>query len=80
VFVDRRGALVAASATGSCRQRRPRRERRRQIYYRADVPSRRGQIYDRSGTIVLAASVMRDRLIVAADKLTRATARDDRAS
>jgi cell division protein FtsI/penicillin-binding protein 2 len=42
----------------------------RQIYYRADVPSQRGQIYDRSGTIVLAASVTRDRLIVAADQLT----------
>lgn len=42
----------------------------RQIFYRADVPSQRGQIYDRSGTIVLAASVSRDRLIVAADKLT----------
>ena len=25
---------------------------RRQIYYRAEVPSHRGQIYDRSGTIV----------------------------
>jgi cell division protein FtsI/penicillin-binding protein 2 len=42
----------------------------RQIYYRADVPSQRGQIYDRSGTIVLASSVVRDRLIVAADRLT----------
>src|SRR5438093_13336986 len=42
----------------------------RQIYYRADVPSQRGQIYDRSGTVVLAASVTRDRLIVAADTLT----------
>ena len=42
----------------------------RQIYYRADVPSQRGQIYDRSGTIVLAASVSRDRLVVAADQLT----------
>ncbi|HTK44541.1 MAG TPA: penicillin-binding protein 2 [Patescibacteria group bacterium] len=42
----------------------------RQIYYRADVPSQRGQIYDRSGTILLAASVVRDRLIVAADKLS----------
>jgi cell division protein FtsI/penicillin-binding protein 2 len=42
----------------------------RQIYYRAEVPSQRGQIYDRSGTIQLAASVVRDRLIVAADKLT----------
>jgi stage V sporulation protein D (sporulation-specific penicillin-binding protein) len=42
----------------------------RQIYYRAEVPSQRGQIFDRSGTIVLAASVTRDRLIVAADLLT----------
>jgi len=42
----------------------------RQIYYRADVPSQRGQIYDRSGTIVLAASVTRDRLIVNAEQLT----------
>jgi stage V sporulation protein D (sporulation-specific penicillin-binding protein) len=42
----------------------------RQIYYRADVPSLRGQIYDRSGTIVLAASVTRDRLIVDAEQLT----------
>ncbi len=40
-----------------------------QIYYRAEVPSRRGQIYDRSGTVVLAASVMRDRLIVSAEHL-----------
>ena len=42
----------------------------RQIYYRAEVPSQRGQIYDRSGTIVLAASVTRDRLIVNAEGLT----------
>ena len=42
----------------------------RQIFYRAEVPSQRGQIYDRSGTIVLAASVTRDRLILAADQLT----------
>jgi cell division protein FtsI (penicillin-binding protein 3) len=45
---------------------------RRQIYYRAEVPSRRGQIYDRSGTVVLAASVMRDRLIVSAENMTTA--------
>jgi cell division protein FtsI/penicillin-binding protein 2 len=43
---------------------------RRQIYSRAEVPSKRGQIYDRSGTIVLAASVTRDRLIVSAERLT----------
>jgi cell division protein FtsI/penicillin-binding protein 2 len=42
----------------------------KQIYYRAEVPSQRGQIYDRSGTIVLAASVTRDRLIVNAEQLT----------
>jgi cell division protein FtsI/penicillin-binding protein 2 len=42
----------------------------RQIYYRAEVPSQRGQIYDRSGTIVLAASVTRSRLIVNAEQLT----------
>ncbi|MGH2900331.1 MAG: hypothetical protein ACRDMZ_16775, partial [Solirubrobacteraceae bacterium] len=45
---------------------------RRQIYDRHDVPSRRGQIYDRSGTVVLAASVMRDRLIVSAEHMTPA--------
>ena len=43
---------------------------RRQIYYRAEVPSTRGQIYDRSGTIVLAASVTRDRLIVSAEHMS----------
>ena len=42
----------------------------RQIYYQAEVPSRRGQIYDRSGTVVLAASVMRDRLIVSAQHMS----------
>ena len=45
---------------------------RRQIYYRADVPTKRGQIYDRSGTVVLAASVVRDRLIVSAQHMTDA--------
>jgi cell division protein FtsI (penicillin-binding protein 3) len=43
---------------------------RRQIYYREEVPSRRGQIYDRSGTVVLAASVTRDKLIVSAQRMT----------
>src|SRR5512132_4022165 len=45
---------------------------RRQIYDRHDVPSRRGQIYDRSGTVVLAASVMPDRLIVSAEHMSAA--------
>lgn len=42
---------------------------RRQIYFRAEVPSERGQIYDRSGTIVLASSVTRDRLIVSSEDM-----------
>ena len=42
---------------------------RRQIYYRAEVPSERGQIFDRSGTIVLASSVTRDRLIVSSEDM-----------
>jgi cell division protein FtsI/penicillin-binding protein 2 len=45
---------------------------RREIYYRDEIPSKRGQIYDRSGTVVLAASVIRDRLIVSAEHLTDA--------
>src|SRR4051794_12488230 len=45
---------------------------RRQIYLRTEVPSRRGQIYDRSGTVVLAASVTRDRLIVSAQRMSDA--------
>ena len=42
----------------------------KQIFYRAEVPSQRGQIYDRSGTIVLASSVVREKLVVAADQMT----------
>jgi cell division protein FtsI/penicillin-binding protein 2 len=38
----------------------------RQIYLRTEVPGRRGEIYDRSGTVVLASSVIHDRLIVTA--------------
>src|SRR5512143_407050 len=43
---------------------------RRQIYSQTRVPSRRGQIFDRSGTVVLAASVTRDRLIVSAERMS----------
>jgi cell division protein FtsI (penicillin-binding protein 3) len=45
---------------------------RRQIYYHQTIPSRRGQIFDRSGTVVLAASVTRDQLIVSAEHMTDA--------
>jgi cell division protein FtsI (penicillin-binding protein 3) len=44
----------------------------RQIYLRTEVPSRRGEIYDRSGLVVLASSVVRDRLVVAAEHMTEA--------
>ncbi len=42
----------------------------RQIYLRTEVASRRGEIFDRSGTVVLASSVIHDRLIVSAVHLT----------
>src|SRR5258706_9207520 len=42
----------------------------RQIYLRTEVPSRRGDIYDRSGTVVLASTLIRDRLIVTAQHLS----------
>jgi cell division protein FtsI/penicillin-binding protein 2 len=35
-----------------------------------DVPSRRGDIYDRTGTVVLATTLMRERLVAAPDQLT----------
>ena len=41
----------------------------RQTSLRLEIPSRRGTIYDRSGTVVLAATLQRDRLIAWADQL-----------
>ena len=71
VFVVAAGALVTRLGYWQLIQRDELVESaRRQIYYRAEVPSRRGQIYDRSGTLVLAASVTRDRLIVSAERMT----------
>src|SRR4051812_3110494 len=35
-----------------------------------DLPSRRGDVYDRSGTVVLATTVQRERLVAAPDQLT----------
>lgn len=73
VFVVAAGALVTRLGYWQVAQREQLVESaRRQIYYRDTVPSRRGQIYDRSGTVVLAASVMRDRLIVSAEHMTAA--------
>ena len=71
VFVVAAGALVVRLGYWQIGQHDLLVDRaRRQIYFREDVPSRRGQIYDRSGTVVLAASVMRDRLIVSASHMT----------
>jgi cell division protein FtsI/penicillin-binding protein 2 len=42
-----------------------------QTTIRVDVPTRRGDIYDRTGTILLATTVDRDRLVAAADQLAR---------
>ena len=73
VFVLIAGALVLRLGYWQLGQREELVESaRRQIYYRAEVPSRRGQIYDRSGTVVLAASVTRDRLIVSAQHMDAA--------
>lgn len=41
----------------------------RQLYVRTEVAARRGEIFDRSGTVVLASSVVHDSLIVAATHL-----------
>jgi cell division protein FtsI/penicillin-binding protein 2 len=72
-FVLAAGALVTRLGYWQLAQRDDLVESaRRQIYYRAEVPSRRGQIFDRSGTIVLAASVTRDRLIVSAQNMDEA--------
>ncbi len=52
-----RGADLAAQAIASTSTR-------------LEVPGRRGDIYDRSGTVLLATSVDRDRLVAAPDQLT----------
>jgi cell division protein FtsI/penicillin-binding protein 2 len=71
VFVLAAGALVARLGYWQLAQHDELVESaRRQIYFRVEVPSRRGQIFDRSGTIVLAASVTRDRLVVSAQTMT----------
>jgi cell division protein FtsI/penicillin-binding protein 2 len=41
----------------------------RQIYLREEIPAQRGAIYDRSGTVILAETATRDRLIADAKRL-----------
>jgi cell division protein FtsI/penicillin-binding protein 2 len=45
---------------------------RRQTTVRTEEPSARGSIYDRSGLVVLASTIERDRISVAADRLSAA--------
>jgi cell division protein FtsI/penicillin-binding protein 2 len=47
----------------------------RQTSMRSEVPSRRGAIYDRSGVVVLAATIERDRLVAAPNELSAARRR-----
>jgi cell division protein FtsI (penicillin-binding protein 3)/stage V sporulation protein D (sporulation-specific penicillin-binding protein) len=42
---------------------------RRQIYARSTIPSQRGDIYDRSGTVLLAGTVTKERLVGSAQQL-----------
>lgn len=42
-----------------------------QTTVRIEVPGRRGDIYDRTGTVLLATTIERDRLVAAADQLAR---------
>jgi cell division protein FtsI/penicillin-binding protein 2 len=42
---------------------------RRQTSLRLEIPSRRGTIYDRSGTVVMASTLQRDRLVAWGDQL-----------
>ena len=45
----------------------------RQTSRHEEIPSRRGTIFDRSGTVVLASTLERDRHVVAADQLDGAS-------
>ena len=44
---------------------------RAQTTVRTEIPSRRGEVYDRSGVVVLATTVDRDRLVAAPDQLSQ---------
>jgi cell division protein FtsI/penicillin-binding protein 2 len=50
-------------------------EARRQTSMRSEVPSPRGTIYDRSGIVVVATTIERDRLVAAPDQLSAAKRR-----
>jgi cell division protein FtsI (penicillin-binding protein 3) len=69
-FVVVAGALIARLGWWQVARRTDLAEAaHRQIYLREEVPARRGAIYDRSGTVVLAETVTRARLIADANGL-----------
>lgn len=71
VFVLSSGALVARLGWWQIAQRDwLAADAQTQIYLRTNVPAVRGAIYDRSGTIILADSVTRDRLIANPKRMT----------
>ena len=71
VFVLAAGTLVARLGWWQVSQReRLAADAQKQIYLQTTVPAVRGAIYDRSGTIILADSVTRDRLIANPKRLT----------
>jgi cell division protein FtsI (penicillin-binding protein 3) len=70
-FVIASGALVARLAWWQViRHDDLAQQARLQTSLRSEIPSARGAIYDRSGVVVLATTVERDRLVAATDKLT----------
>jgi cell division protein FtsI/penicillin-binding protein 2 len=70
-FVLASGALVARLAWWQVIRHDDLAEQARlQTSLRSEVPSPRGSIYDRTGVVVLATTVQRDRLVAATDKLT----------
>ncbi|MFL5680736.1 MAG: peptidoglycan D,D-transpeptidase FtsI family protein [Chloroflexota bacterium] len=76
-FVIASTALVARLAWWQVVRRDALAEQARmQTSLRVEVASPRGAIYDRSGVVVLATTVIRDRLVAAADKLTAARRRE----
>lgn len=71
VFVLSAGTLVARLSWWQIAQAaRLSADAQKQIYLQTTVPAVRGAIYDRSGTIILADSVTRDRLIANPKRLT----------
>jgi cell division protein FtsI/penicillin-binding protein 2 len=69
-FVLAAGALVARLGWWQvARQSDLAEAAHRQIYLRAEVPAARGAIYDRSGTVILAHTVTRHRLVVDGTRL-----------